>query len=75
MNIITEGNKNMKAIKRNMKDQILTGDRKVLHCPKCNSEFSGNKGDYYFLPENHVFVCSCGTEMELVKKIVKIYYR
>lgn len=36
----------MKASKRNMRDQILTNDRKILHCPNCGAEYSGNSGDY-----------------------------
>jgi len=31
----------MRAIKRNMKDQILTNDRKILHCVVCDTEWSG----------------------------------
>ena len=39
----------MKALKKNMKDQILDKtDHKILHCPNCDSEFSGNNGDYFF---------------------------
>lgn len=66
----------MKATKKNMKDQILTGDRKVLHCPICDAEYSGNAGDYFTLPDNHVFFCSeCNVEMELVNKSVTVSYR
>jgi len=66
----------MRAIKSNMKDQILTKDRKILHCPECNAEYSGNAGDYFLLPEDHIFYCSeCECEMELVKKIVAVQYR
>lgn len=65
----------MRAIKSNMKDQILTGDRKILRCPNCGAEYSGNAGDYWNLPEDHVFICSsCQVEMELVDKIVIIKY-
>jgi peptide subunit release factor 1 (eRF1) len=65
----------VKAIKSNMKDQILTNDRKVLHCPECNVDFSGNKGDYWNLPETHIFRClECGVEMELVTKITTVVY-
>ena len=65
----------MRAIKSNMSDQILTKDRKILHCPNCNEEFSGNAGDYFMVPEDHIFHCErCDIEMELVKKIVEITY-
>ena len=63
----------MRAIKKNMEDQILTDDTKILHCPICNAEYSGNAGDYFMYPDNHVFTC-CGIEMELVDKIVSVYY-
>jgi hypothetical protein len=63
----------MKAIKRNMKDQILTKDRKILYCKICGSEYSGNAGDYWHLPDNHVFKC-CNEPMELVTKVVKVRY-
>ena len=69
----------MKAIKKNMKDQ--TGvygkdrDRKILHCPVCDSEFSGNAGDYFMFPDNHVFKCfGCQAEMELVTKETTVKY-
>ena len=65
----------MKAIKRNMKDQILSDDKKILHCLECNAEFSGGAGDYWNLPDDHEFKCSdCGGKMELVNKIVLIKY-
>jgi hypothetical protein len=65
----------MRAIKKNMKDQILTGDKKILHCVQCGAEFSGNVGDYFMAPDNHVFHCPYDdTEMELVNKVVTIAY-
>ena len=65
----------MKAIKSNMKDQILTDDKKILYCSSCNAEYSGNAGDYFMYPDDHVFHCKrCGVEMELVTKIVTIEY-
>ena len=66
----------MKATKKNMKDQILTSDSKILHCPCCDAEYSGNAGDYWNVPDNHVFTCSeCKVEMELVNKVVRVSYR
>ena len=66
----------MKALKKNMKDQILDKtDHKILHCPGCDKEFSGNAGDYWDVPDNFVFGCSgCDCEMELVTKKIKIKY-
>ncbi len=65
----------MKAIKSNMKDQILMNDSKILHCPECDTEYSGNRGDYFMCPEDHVFYCNeCKTEMELVTKIITVKY-
>ena len=65
----------MRAIKSNMKDQILTDDKKILHCPKCDEEYSGSAGDYWLTPDDYVFHCGeCGCEMELVNKVVTIAY-
>jgi len=65
----------MRAIKKNMRDQITTNDRKILHCPGCGQEWSGNAGDYWYLPDNHVFTCTdCKVEMELVEKRVHVEY-
>ena len=65
----------MKAIKSNMKDQILTDDKKILHCPECHAEYSGNAGDYFMRPKGYIFHCNdCGAEMELVTKVVNVKY-
>jgi len=64
----------MKATKGNMRDQILSKDTKILHCPCCGAEYSGNAGDYWNYPDDHVFHCECGCEMELVNKVVTIEY-
>jgi len=65
----------MRAIKSNMEDQIFTYDNKILHCPVCGAEYSGNVRDYWYLPNNHVFMCEdCGVEMELVNKVTTIEY-
>jgi len=58
-----------------MKDQILTSDAKILHCISCDGEWSGNAGDYWNYPDDHVFGCGeCGIELELVNKKVTIDY-
>jgi len=64
----------MRATKGNLKDQILTGDREILHCAVCGAEYSGNAGDYFMLPDDHIFT-HCEQEMELVAKIVTIRYK
>ena len=65
----------MKAVKSNMKDQILTNDSKILHCPVCDMEWSGNAGDYWDYSDDHIFVCKdCDCEMELVDKITAVKY-
>lgn len=65
----------MRAIKKNMKDQILTNDDHILHCPECGIEYSGNAGDYWDYPDDHVFCCNeCELELELVRKVVSVNY-
>jgi hypothetical protein len=60
----------MKAIMKNLKDQILDkSNHAIMYCPICQSEFSANKGDYWYINNlNHKFTC-CGLTMELVNKI------
>lgn len=66
----------MRAIKSNMSEQVGGSDRKILHCPCCDAEYSGNAGDYWFLHDNHVFTCDdCTCELELVEKVVTVSYR
>ena len=67
----------MKAIKKNMSNQYMLpiSQRQILHCPSCNGEWSGNPGDYWNLPDDHVFKCSeCDVELELVRKVINISY-
>ena len=65
----------MRAIRGNMKDHIWEGDNKILHCPSCGTEYSGDAGDYWYLPDDYVFICQdCAVEMELVDKIVTTKY-
>lgn len=65
----------MKAIKSNMKDQVLTSDRKILHCPECGAEYSGSSGDYWATPDDYMFYCpDCKCEMELVTKVTTVKY-
>lgn len=52
---------------KDLKDQILTSDKSLLYCFGCGVEFSANKGDYWNIPENHIFT-HCGENMQLVTK-------
>ncbi len=48
----------MKAILKNLKDQILTNDNTIMYCPICESQYSANSGDYYMInDENYEFKC------------------
>ena len=52
--------------KAQLKDQIGTdGPRPILYCPFCGGEYSANAGDYWNLPNSHVFTC-CGQPVALV---------
>ena len=65
----------MKAIKSNMRAQILTEDRKILYCTICGDESSGNAGDYWNLPDDFVFQCpDCKIDLTLVNKLVTVQY-
>jgi hypothetical protein len=43
------------------------GPRSILRCSVCGTEASANKGDYFQLPETHVFRC-CNMPMARVVK-------
>jgi len=63
------------ATRGEMKDHILDGDRRILHCPNCGGEWSGNAGDYWDLPNDYIFHCvDCGVGLELVNKVVTVKY-
>ena len=55
----------MKAIKKNLKDQVLTDDKTMMHCSVCDASYSASSGDYWDIPDNHKFKC-CGVVMDLV---------
>jgi len=63
----------MKAIKKNLKDQILTDDKKIMFCNICGTEGSANSGDYWNTPEEYRFKC-CNRTMSLVNKKVRVIY-
>ena len=60
----------MKAILKNLKDQVLTDDKKLMLCKICGAEYSANSGDYFLIidPE-YKFKC-CNRTMGLVEKHV-----
>lgn len=62
----------MKAIKKNLHDQILEPEYKgiCMKCFICNGEYSASKGDYWDYPDTWVFRC-CDEPMELVRKQTK----
>ena len=67
----------MKALKKNMIDHIWHPEEpaRVLHCPCCMSDFSGNAGDYWDYPDDYLFKCGeCGEELELVERRVTVEY-
>ena len=56
----------MKAIKSNMKDQIRTGDRKILHCPECDGSgtVSDGRGSGEF--------CGCNAQRWEIKEFPNV---
>lgn len=58
-----------KPVKKAMlKDQLgMEGPRPFLFCRKCGGECSANAGDYFMVPDSHVFTC-CKTPMQLATK-------
>lgn len=55
-----------------LKDQLeMKTPRPILKCMDCGQEFSAHKGDYFQLPDSHVFICeACDIPMRLVTKQV-----
>ncbi len=43
------------ATKANLVDQTGMAVRSVMRCSVCGEEFSANRGDYFMVPEDHVF--------------------
>jgi hypothetical protein len=58
----------MKAILKNLKDQILSDDRAMMYCTKCGGEYSANAGDYFMVSDPEYRFKCCGRTMELVIK-------
>ena len=55
---------------KNLKDQIITNDKKIAVCPCCGAEYSANKGDYWQLKESDYLTCCDGIICELATKKV-----
>ena len=47
----------MKAIMKNLKDQILTDDTTIMYCPFCLGQYSAHRGDYWDHIEDYEFTC------------------
>lgn len=59
-----------KAILKNLKDQILTDDNRLMKCFKCGCEYSANSGDYWHIrDDNYKFKC-CNKIMSIVEKSI-----
>jgi hypothetical protein len=54
----------MKAIMKNLQDEILHPTGRVMFCRVCGAKYSANAGDYFMLGPKHKFSC-CGQTMEL----------
>lgn len=63
----------MKTVTRaNLKNQIgMIGPRPFLYCEYCGAEYSANAGDYWDLPDTHIFEC-CGVPNLLVTKQITL---
>jgi hypothetical protein len=58
---------------KDLKDQLGTnGPRPFLYCRYCEREYSAHAGDYFMLPDSHVFKCAhCDEPMRLAIKSCK----
>jgi len=72
--ISSDGTDTTEAIKKNLKDQILTDDNTIMYCSVCGAENSANSGDYWNVPDDHKFIC-CDEVMSLVTKHIDITYK
>ena len=61
----------MRAVLKNLTDQILTDDNTIMRCSECGAEYSAHKGDYdwYIVDPDYEFKC-CDLTMDLVTKKV-----
>jgi len=57
----------MSITKKQLADQVFNKDRadEFLYCFNCGSEHSASSGDYWNLPDNHIFKCPCKKNQEL----------
>jgi len=61
----------MKAIKKNLSDEVLNPTGRFMFCSECGSEYSANKGDYFQYSEDFEFKC-CGKTMEICVRQTRI---
>jgi len=44
-----------------------------MYCPRCGAEASGERGDYFSLPDEYVFKCECGcADLALVVRRIEL---
>ena len=60
----------MKALtKRDLPDLLgVPQPHPFMFCQWCGAQFSAHRGDYWSLPDSHVFECECGQGMALATK-------
>ena len=58
----------MKAYIKNLKEQTGTTDKTIALCHVCGSEYSANKGDYWFMSPDETLKCCGNTICDLVTK-------
>jgi hypothetical protein len=54
----------------------LTGTKRTepdpfLYCEVCRAHYSANAGDYWAVPQDHVFTC-CEEPMRLVRQVTRL---
>lgn len=53
-------------------DQIGTdGPRTLLYCPRCQGEFSANRGDYFMAEPRTPLRCSCSPGRPALRLVTK----
>lgn len=63
----------MPVTKAFLKDQTgMLGHRPFLYCECCGAERSANAGDYFMLPDSHVFLCCCQPmRLAIARRIIR----
>jgi len=49
---------------------ILVGQPTILHCPRCDGQYSATRGDYFLQADRQIIVCgNCGhDDLRLVRE-------